>query len=228
MKKLLWLVAVGAAGMALAADSTRSPQAEPLTQRVTPEEFKAAGLSKLSPEELAKLNALFGKYGGRTDALVAPLASVAAQNPRPADSTSSRQAEIEAAAAARVAEAEARARKAEQEAAAAREAAQVAKAEQKKAEEGLLAKARKVFVSPGTKVEVAAIETEIDGDFTGWEEMTVWRMKDGSMWRVDNRPQAYQVKRVTAPKVRIYPASLNGFWLEFVDLDLKLRVRQLK
>ena len=243
MKKWLWLAGLGVAAAAWAA--------EPFSQRVTPGEFKAAGLSKLTPEELAQLDALFGKYrempgtAGPAQPLVTsvpatmpeaasarPVEPPAAVSSRQAESAGARQAEINAAATAqaavRVAEAEARARKAEQEAAAAREAAQLAKAEQKKAEEGFLAKAKKVLVSPGTKIEVAAIETEIDGDFTGWEEMTMWRMKDGSMWRVDNRPQPYPATRVKNPKVRIYPASLSGYWLEFVDIDLKIRVRPLK
>jgi hypothetical protein len=204
MKKLLWLVAAGVAGMALAA--------EPFSQRMTPEEFKTAGLAKLSPVELARLDALFGKYRGEAEPVAAAQAAT--------DSTGSLRA--------RVAEAEARARKAEQEAAVAREAAQAAKTEQRKAEQGFVAKAKKVFVSSDTKVEVTTTETEIDGDFTGWEEMTAWRMTDGSMWRVDNRPQPYQVTRVKNPKVRIYPAALSGFWMEFVDLDLKVRVRRLQ
>ena len=53
-------------------------------------------------------------------------------------------------------------------------------------------------------------------------------MTDGTIWRVDNKPTPQQAKRVLNPKVRIYPASLSGYWLEFVDLDYKVRVRQLK
>ena len=203
MKKLLWLglgLATGALALA----------AETLARRVTAEEFRGAGLEKLSPVELAQLDALFRKYGA-TAAVSAPAGP----------------AEMNEGAAARVAAAEARAKQAEAEAAAARAAEQTARAEQKKAEEGFLAKAKKVFVSPGTKVEVAAVETEIDGSFDGWDAMTTWRMKDGTMWRVDNKPQPYQTKRVQNPKVKIYPASLSGCWLEFVDLDLKLRVRQV-
>ncbi len=197
--------------------------AEPLARRVTADEFRAAGLDKLSPAELAQLDALFQKYGAEK-ASPAMSGAVAAE-------PAARQAEIEAAqqqAAARVAAAEARARKAETEAAAAREAAQSAKAEQKKAEEGFLAKAKKVLVSPGTKVEVMATETEIDGWFDGWDATTTWRMADGSFWRVENKPAAYQAKRVKNPKVKIYPAAVTGYWLEFVDLDYKLRVRQVK
>jgi hypothetical protein len=85
-----------------------------------------------------------------------------------------------------------------------------------------------VLVSPGTRVEVAATETEIDGWFDGWDASTTWRMADGSYWRVENKPAPYQAKRVKNPKVKIYPATLAGYWLEFVELDYKLRVRPVK
>ena len=237
MKKLLWL-----AGGGCALSVTLWAQ-EPFSRRMTPEEFQAAGLAKLSSEELARLDALFGKYGpnGAVSAALPPSAAVApAALATPAQATvamatesaATRQAEIDAAAtkqaAVRVAEAEARARTAEQEAATARAAADSAKAEQKKSEDSFLTRAKKVFVAPGTKVEVAALETTIDGAFNGWDEGTVWRMADGSIWRVDNKPEPLQAKRVVNPKVRIYPASLSGYWLEFVDLDYKLRVRPLK
>jgi hypothetical protein len=199
MKKFIWL------GMSVAL-ATWAGAVEPLARRVTAEEFRSAGLEKLSSAELAQLDALFQKYGA-----AAVVSGVAQEQ-----------------AAARVAEAEARARKAEQDAAVAREAAQTAKAEQKKAEESFLAKAKKVLVSPGTKVEVAATETEIDGWFDGWDASTTWRMADGGYWRVENKPAPYQARRVKNPKVKIYPATLSGYWLEFVDLDYKLRVRPVK
>lgn len=216
MKKLLWLaVACGMLSAVLRAD-------EPFSRRMTPEEFRAAGLDKLSPEQLARLDGLFGKYGAG-----GPLV---ATTPPPA--VAARQAEIEAAAtkqaAVRVAEAEARTRKAEQEAATARADATAAKAEQKKSEDNFLTKAKKVLITPGTKVEVAAIETTIDGAFTGWNERTVWRMADGTLWRVSNQPEPIEAERVLNPKVRIYAAALSGYWLEFVDLGYRLRVQPLK
>ncbi len=190
--------------------------AETLTRRVSPEEFRGAGLGKLSTEELSRLDVLFQKYG----------AAVVMSASAPNVTEPSSRAVVEEAAA-RVAQAETRAKKAEQEAAAARTAELAAKAEQKKAEEGFLAKAKKVFVPSGTKVEVVATETEIVGSFDGWDATTTWRMKDGTMWRADNKPAPFQTTRVKNPKVKIYPATVNGYWLEFVDVDLKLRVRQI-
>jgi hypothetical protein len=114
---------------------------------------------------------------------------------------------------------------AEREAATAREAARVAKAEQKSAEEGFLSRAKKILVSPGTKVEVAAIESQIDGWFSGWDNQTVWKLKDGTSWRVENNTTRYTARRTMDPKVKIYPATLSGYWIEFPELDLKVRVR---
>lgn len=209
MRKLLWL------GMILSTTSLMLA-AETLTRRVSREEFRGAGLGKLSTEELAQVDALFQKYGAA--ALVSAAAVKTAEPTQPT---------VIDEAALRVARAEARAMQAEREVAAARAAELAAKAEQKQAEEGFLAKAMKGVVSAGARAEVRATETEIDGSFDGWDEKTWWRMKDGTLWRVDNKPAPFQAKRVKNPKVKIYPAAVNGSWLEFVDLDLKLRVRQI-
>src|SRR5436309_1288028 len=111
MKKIIRLVCLGVV-------TSLALRAQPFSGRLTPEEFRAAGLSKLTPEELVRLDVLFAKY-------VAPEKSPAAR------------AEIDTAA--RVAAAEARALQAEREAAVARDAARVAQAEQKKAEDGFFA-----------------------------------------------------------------------------------------
>ena len=104
--------------------------AEPFSRQVTPEQFRAAGLEKLSPEELARLDALVQGYRVAPSGRETPAPRPVAKAPAPAAA-----ADTEAAAA-RVAAAEARARQAEQDASAAKEAARAAKAEQKKAEEG--------------------------------------------------------------------------------------------
>jgi hypothetical protein len=53
-------------------------------------------------------------------------------------------------------------------------------------------------------------------------------MKDGSIWRVDNRPRPYVSAKVSNPKVRITPALLNGYWIDFVDLGVRVRAVRLK
>jgi len=106
-----------------------------------------------------------------------------------------------------------------------REAAVASAAEPAKS--GFFRRAKKTpAAAPKPAAEV--IETEIDGSFTGWEETTVWTMKDGSIWRVDNRPRPYFTSRVANPKVKIYPAIMNGYWIEFVDLGTRVRVLRLQ
>lgn len=137
MKRLILAGLIGVAALMAKAQAQ-----EKFSQAVRPEEFAAAGLAKLSPDERARLDALVESY--KTGALAAA------------------RREAEAAAAARVA-AEARATKAER-------AAEEAKAEAKqtkKAEAGFLAKA-KVMLTPGTEVEYLAVESRIEGSFTGW------------------------------------------------------------
>lgn len=216
MRKLLAVVALWAAAQ------TSAAAAESLAQRLTPAEFEAAGLTKLSPEQLARLDELFAKYGSRE--MSKPTTPTAIVTPTPTaepDQTAARQM------AAQLAAAEERVRQAQQEAAVAREAARAAKAEQKNAEAGILAKAKKIFVSPGTKVEISAVESEVDGWFDGWETRTTWTLADGTTWRVENNVTPYVAKRTRAPKVKVYPATLSGFWMEFPEFDLKVRVRQV-
>ena len=54
---LLATLLVLAAPLALAQDAASAPDQRPIEQRMTPAEFAASGLGKLSPEELANLNA---------------------------------------------------------------------------------------------------------------------------------------------------------------------------
>jgi hypothetical protein len=222
MKSWLMIGVLGLAGslMARAQDE--------FSQRMTPAEFEAAGLAKLTPAERARLDELVKKYSvPGAESAAAAQARRAEIEAAVAQQSAARVAEADARAAKAEAEAEERTKKAEQEAAASREAAKVAKEEQKKTEDGFLTKAKKVFVSAGTKVEVAAIESEIDGRFDGWDSVTSWTLKDGTVWRVDNRPAPHSMHSVQNPRVRVYPAAISGYWMEFVDLDVKVRVRQL-
>jgi hypothetical protein len=173
---------------------------EKFSQAVRPEDFSAAGLPKLSPEERMRLDALVEAY--KSGALA----------------TARREAE--AAAAARIA-AETRATQAER-------AVEQAKAETKqakKAEAGFLAKA-KVMLTPGTEVEYLAVESRIRGRFTGWEGRQIFTLENGQRWQLAN-PESYYTPEMEGPKVLITPAALGGFWLSFPELRKKLRVKPL-
>jgi hypothetical protein len=62
---LIYCLLIGFAppfGLLQSAHAAREPVSGDIQQMMTPEEFKAAGLGKLSPEELAKLNAWLQGY----------------------------------------------------------------------------------------------------------------------------------------------------------------------
>ena len=146
---LATVVALGDPGLARAAE-------DPFSRTVPPGEFSAAGLGKLSAEELARLDALVRDY--KSGALEA--------------------ARREAAAAARArAEAEARATKAEAQ-------ARVADTESKKADRSLLARA-KVLLTPGTEIEYSTVESRIVGDFKGWDGKTLFTLENGQRWQAE-------------------------------------------
>ncbi|HND62628.1 MAG TPA: hypothetical protein PLB90_14195, partial [Opitutaceae bacterium] len=102
------------------------------------------------------------------------------------------------------------------------EAAQAEAAKAKESSPGLLAKA-KVLLSPGTKVEYAAIESCIAGDFDGWEGHTVFTLENGQHWRVANGG-GYYSPVLHRPKVSISPAALGGFWMKIEGVGPKVKV----
>jgi hypothetical protein len=173
--------------------------AETFSTQLTPAEFERAGLGKLSTAERAELDALFHRYGGPLIAAPEPKTATVGSGLSVAQPPAPRPQEAAVASAA------------------------------EPTSSGFWRRAKKNPSSAAAPKPAAnVIETEIDGTFTGWEETTVWTMKDGSIWRVDNRPRPYFTSRVASPKVKIYPAILNGYWIEFIELGTRVRVRRLQ
>jgi hypothetical protein len=201
MKKLVPLLAalVLTAAAALAADL--------FSKQLSPEEYARAGLGKLSPRELSELDGLFQKYGqpgtGKSTASPPPLVP-----PPPTQAKKSEPAPPPPRAEA-----------------APKGVAQTPTVKADDSDQGFI-RLRKA--APAPKKDVVVISTEVDGTFAGWEETTVWTMKDGSIWRVDNRPRPYVAPKVSSPRVRITPALLNGYWIDFVDLGVRVRAVRLK
>ena len=162
-----------------------------------PEDFSAAGLAKLSTDELVKLDALVTAFhsGAR---------EVARSN---------------------AAAPEAKAARADAEMRAVREAAAThaqAVAQEKKSDAGLLAKA-KVLLTPGTEIEYATVESRIVGDFKGWEGRAVFTLENGQRWQIANSG-LYSTPPVPSPKVKIAPASLGGYWMTIEGVSTRVRV----
>lgn len=182
---------------------------EVFSRTVGTSDFSAAGLTKLSPEELARLDALVRDY--KSGALLAAQRQAAAA------------AQAQAAAEAKAAKAEAdrqAAATAAAQAAAATPAKTEATAEQKP---GFFARAKAVL-TPGTEVEYSTVESRIKGDFTGWNSHTVFTLENGQRWQVAN-PSSYYTPVMPGPKVKIEPSSFGGFWMTFEGVNERVKVK---
>jgi hypothetical protein len=194
------------------------------SRAVRPADFSAAGLAKLSPEELARLDALVRDFKGGL--LTAATPSPSAKPTQPTESNEELAAKLaEAKREAAIAErarvvAEAKAAKAEADATA--RVAQADAAKEKKSEGSLLAKA-KVLLTPGTEVEYAAVESRIAGDFRGWEGKPIFTLENGQRWQLANAG-SYMTPPIPSPKVKIVPSSLGGFWMMIEGVNQRVRV----
>lgn len=198
MKQLLAIGLFCVAGWAWAAAAD-----EAFSKTVGAGDFSAAGLSKLTPAELSRLDALVRDY--RSGALVAAQREAA---------------EARAVADAKIAKAEADAQAARIEA----QKSEVARAEAaKKAESGGLLSRAKVLLTPGTEIEYATTESRIVGDFKGWEGNTVYTLENGQRWKIANGG-LYSTPPVPSPKVKIVPSPLGGFWMTIDGIDVRVRV----
>lgn len=219
MKQLLAiaLVWVMSAGAVHAAEKSFS-------KAVQAEEFAAAGLGKLSPEELARLDVLVRAYKSGAVPAAEGMADKLAAARREATEAS----QARAAAESRVARAEAEMRAAKAEAAKAEMAraaaakAQADAAKEKKPDTSLLARA-KVLLTPGTEIEYSTVETRIAGDFKGWEGRAVFTLENGQRWQVANGG-LYSTPPISNPKVKIAPATMGGFWMTIEGVAVRVKV----
>jgi hypothetical protein len=184
----VWLLSVGI----LRAEEAAFSKAVPA------EDFSAAGLAKLTPDELARLDGLVRIY--KSGAL-----SEARQKAEEA-------AQARAAAEARAAQAEAEARVAKTQA-----------VEQKQADAGRLAR-MKELLTPRAAVAEEPIESRIVGKFTGWQGRTVFRLENGQVWQVANAGTSYYSPALMNPQVKITPAALGAFWLTIPEIDQRVKV----
>lgn len=206
MKMIRWAVML--AGLGLWMVAARAAE-EGFSKAVSPADFAAAGLSKLTPEERARLDALVRDYktgaleAARREAAAAAAARVQAEAATArAEATARSEAERAA-----KAEADARARTAE--VAAVKAARKPEKAD--KPEGGLLQRA-KVLLTPGTQIEYSTLEAKIVGEFRGWQPRTVFTLDNGQRWQVMSG-ESYVVSAEPGPKVKIVPGALGSFFM---------------
>jgi hypothetical protein len=155
------------------------PAAEPgFSGSLTPEDFAAAGLGKLSPEERARLDALIAAGGSRRPAAKESPAGIAtAVAPAPPSR--------------------------------------------------VVAPTATARLPIGTRVEFVGEDSEIEGVFRGFSVGTVFRLKNGSAWRVvgnsyDTGPDP------AVKKVRIQPGSLGSTFLIFEGVSIRAKVEPLR
>lgn len=172
------------------------------TQTMTAEEAAATGLSKLSPEELARLKAVVERYKTGEVAQV----QVQAEAKVTAVTQEAQQ---------KVAVAEAKVREIETKVSA-------APAEEKKGPGWLraLVTLKRAQDNPETAEK---LETSIAGKFTGWEGRSIFHLENGQRWQVANGG-SYVSPTVDSPKVKIYPAKLGGFWMKIEGVNSPVKV----
>jgi hypothetical protein len=176
-------------------------RAEDFSKSLTPDEFAAAGLSKLSPEELAKLDALI--KAEQSGQLAKAREEAAAQEKATAERVR--------------AETAAKVQKETEEKVRAEVAAQKP-AEPKKGERMSVLGRMRVLLSPGAEIEYAKVETQLSGPFRGYEPGTVLALSNGQTWRVVSG--TYWAPASDANKVRhvvIEPGVLGSFFLNIED-----------
>lgn len=178
------------------------------TRSLKPEEFAAAGLDKLTPTELARLDALVeARLQGKVDKVQQEAAQQVATeiDRRVATEVDKRvetevnkrmQAEVD-----RRVEAEVGKRVKEE----------VAK---KDKSESLLHRV-KVVLTPGTEIAYATVESTLVGPFLGYNPGTVFTLANGQKWRVvEGRYWSPKKEANVVRKVVIKPGVLGSFFMK--------------
>jgi|SoiMethySBSTD1v2_1073268.scaffolds.fasta_scaffold723574_1 hypothetical protein len=71
----------------------------------------------------------------------------------------------------------------------------------------------------------AVIESRIDGEFTGWEGETIFKLLNGQIWQQSS--YAYKYKYAYSPKVLIYKSGAT-YRMKVDGVDTEISVRRLK
>jgi hypothetical protein len=183
-----------------------------------PGDFTAAGLEKLTPEELARLEAIVQRYKTGEVAVV--------------------QKQAEAKVAVVQKQAEAKVAAVQQEAAKKVTAAET-KVKEMATEPAAATPGKKkpgwfmalvTLNHAGKKPESEEpLESRLVGDFRGWNGRSVFTLEDGTRWIQQNKSEAYEYSpTLHSPKVKISPAALSGFWLEIEGVNKNVRVAPLE
>lgn len=216
MKKVFSLVLCVLWSSAFAAESD-------FLKNLRPDEARAAGLEKLSPEELARLEQLVQRF---KSGVVVEVQEKADAKVRAVElATQQKIADAEARAAAEKAAAE--------KAVAAKTAAEARVAAAEKAPAQPAGPKRPGWFSALLTLQKAAdkpekaepLESRLVGRFTGWNGHTRFNLEDGTRWKQQNTIDRYEYSpALESPKVKIVPAAFGGFWLRIEGVNMTVRV----
>ncbi|HYC69920.1 MAG TPA: hypothetical protein VEB66_01855 [Opitutaceae bacterium] len=189
-------------GLAALAIAVAAPAQGDFTAIMTAEERTAAGLDKLTPEELARLRAVVERYKA---------GEVAVVRQRAAEEVAVVRREADAV----VAQVQAAAEKA-------RDAKPAA--EKKPGWLKALVTLQEVAERPD---EQEAFEARLATEFQGWRRNMTFTLDDGSRWQVIGDDDYVSPPRPT-PRVRIRPGLLGSYWMEVEGVRPRVKVKPLK
>ena len=216
MRKII--MAWGLLGLVLTAQANNG-----FIKTLPPDVFTAAGLDKLTPEELARLETAVQGFRAGVIAEVQQQAEVSASVSRQEAEQKIVAAESKARAAeAKTREAEAKAREA---ALKSQTAETGTTATPGKKQPGWFAALLTLNHAAAKTEKVEPLESRLVGDFGGWNGKSVFALENGTRWVQQNPGETHVfAPALHSPKVKIKPASLHGFWLQIEGVNLALRV----
>lgn len=90
---------------------------------------------------------------------------------------------------------------------------------------GALLTLEKTNTDPGKS---DALESQLQGSFSGWSGRTTFRLENGQLWIQANSDRYEYSSTLHSPKVKIYPASLGTYWLAIEGVNQRCRVKPMK
>jgi hypothetical protein len=203
-----WIVTLGLLLLAITAKADTG-----FVKSLSAEDFAAAGLQKLTPEELARLEALVQRHA------TGEMAVVRQQEEAKASDSRSETDKKEIASKTEARNAGAKADETETK-------ATVVPAKKQPRWFTALLTLNRAKEKPEKE---EPLESRLVGDFNGWNGRSIFKLENGTRWVQQNKTETYIYSPVLhSPKVKITPASITGFWLEIEGVNLCVRVIPLE
>jgi len=99
-------------------------------------------------------------------------------------------------------------------------------AKKRQTPQGQAAAIAQAFGAPTAADQAQSIESEIEGLLEGWGPNTLFRLKNGQVWRINDGSSA--TLYLKSPKVTVRRAALGSFLMEFEGSKETARVRRLQ